>query len=502
MEYYIAPVDEETDFLKVSSPEELKIIDPACGSGHMLTYAFDLLYAIYEEEGYAPSDIPGLILANNLYGTEIDPRAGALAAFALTMKARARQRTFFNKQVEPNICVLEPISFTPGELDILVTRGGDRADEEAFWNQFQNADTFGSLIRPREELIAPLKAHLDALPWKNDDLLRDYVMSRAHRVATQAMYLSSRYHLVVANPPYMGSGNMDSRLARYAKNEFPTTKSDLFAMFIERSFEMVLVHGYSAMVTMESWMFLRSYRQLRETIVTRKSIKSMVHMPYLGKGSTSMGINFGTAATVILNGVNGESNATFQCVRYYETDSQGVPLSFPVQNGRHTSLASSKFSSIPGSPIAYWLSPTTRRAFERATFLGEIASIREGINTGNNVLFLRRWWEVSRGSISFDRTKNAEHSERWVPHKKGGAFRRWAGNEEYVLDWGSEGAGIHAYHGVPLSTNGAPMRGKTHFFQPSLSWSRISSSDFSIRAYPAGFSYDSTAPSIFGAEEH
>ena len=127
MEYYIAPVDEETDYLKISSPEELKIIDPACGSGHMLTYAFDLLYAIYEEEGYAPSDIPGLILANNLYGTEIDPRAGALAAFALTMKARARQRTFFNKQVEPNICVLEPISFTPGEMDTLVTRGGDRA---------------------------------------------------------------------------------------------------------------------------------------------------------------------------------------------------------------------------------------------------------------------------------------------------------------------------------------------------------------------------------------
>ena len=126
MEYYIAPVDEETDFLKISGPEELKVIDPACGSGHMLTYAFDLLYAIYEEEGYAPSEIPGLILTKNLYGTEIDPRAGALAAFALTMKARARQRTFFNKQVEPNICVLEPITFTPQELDLLLTPTGDR----------------------------------------------------------------------------------------------------------------------------------------------------------------------------------------------------------------------------------------------------------------------------------------------------------------------------------------------------------------------------------------
>ena len=185
MEYYIAPVDEETDYLKVASPEELKIIDPACGSGHMLTYAFDLLYAIYEEEGYAPSDIPGLILANNLYGTEIDPRAGALAAFALTMKARARQRTFFNKQVEPNICVLEPISFTPGELDTLVTRGGDRADEEAFWNQFQHADTFGSLIRSREELIEPLKAAPRREPAQmKSDLLDGLHDSRARQVST------------------------------------------------------------------------------------------------------------------------------------------------------------------------------------------------------------------------------------------------------------------------------------------------------------------------------
>ena len=158
MDYYIAPVDEETDFLKITRPEELKVIDPACGSGHMLTYAFDLLYAIYEEEGYAPAEIPGLILTNNLYGTEIDPRAGALAAFALTMKARAKQRTFFNKQVEPNICVLDPISFSPDEIDFLLTRGGDRHAETAFWNQFEHADTFGSLIQPDPELTARLAA--------------------------------------------------------------------------------------------------------------------------------------------------------------------------------------------------------------------------------------------------------------------------------------------------------------------------------------------------------
>ena len=213
MDYYIAPVDEEPDFLTVSNPEELTILDPACGSGHMLTYAFDLLYAIYEEEGYAPSDIPGLILKKNVYGTEIDPRAGALAAFALTMKARAKQRTFFNKQVEPSICVIEPISFTPGELGTLVTRGGDHIDEEAFWNQFKHADTFGSLIRPCEELLEPLRQQIDAHKPDEGDIIGNELHKRARRVILQAEYLTRGHHVVVANPPYMGSGNMDAQLA-------------------------------------------------------------------------------------------------------------------------------------------------------------------------------------------------------------------------------------------------------------------------------------------------
>ena len=266
MEYYIAPVDEETDFLKVTSPEELKIIDPACGSGHMLTYAFDLLYAIYEEEGYAPSDIPGLILANNLYGTEIDPRAGALAAFALTMKARARQRTFFNKQVEPNICVLEPISFTPGELDTLVTRGGDRADEEAFWNQFEHADTFGSLIRPREELIEPLRRHLDAHEPDEGDLIGNELHERARRVILQAEYLTRRHHVVVANPPYMGSEEHGcSRLSDLRDETYPT-QQDRTSMRCSssESLSLALRRGVVAMVTMRSWMFLRAYERLRD----------------------------------------------------------------------------------------------------------------------------------------------------------------------------------------------------------------------------------------------
>ena len=278
MEYYIAPVDEVTDFLKVTSPEALKIIDPACGSGHMLSYAFDLLYAIYEEEGYAPSDIPGLILAKNLYGTEIDPRAGALAAFALTMKARSGLRAFFNKKVEPNICVLEPISFTPGELDTLAVRGPDRADEEAFWNQFEHADTFGSLIRPREDLIEPLTRHLEAHASDEGDLIGNELHERARRVILQADNLTRRHHVVVTNPPYMGSGNMDSRLAALAKHDYTTSKMDLYAMFIERSINLALLRGFVAMVTMDSWMFLGAYARYRDSLLRSTRFATLAHL--------------------------------------------------------------------------------------------------------------------------------------------------------------------------------------------------------------------------------
>ena len=236
MDYYIAPVDEETDFLKIDSPEELTVMDPACGSGHMLTYAFDLLYAIYTEAGYAPADIPSLILTNNLHGTEIDQRAGSLAAFALTMKARARQRTFFNKHVEPNICVIQPISFTPDELDFLVTKDGDRQAEESFWNQFAEADTLGSLIQPDPDLTVRLARHLETLEDDGDMLVSD-AFDRARIAIRQAEYLSPKYSVVVANPPYMGSKQMNGLLSQFMKDTYPDSKSDLFAGFIERCTE-------------------------------------------------------------------------------------------------------------------------------------------------------------------------------------------------------------------------------------------------------------------------
>jgi hypothetical protein len=504
MEFYIAPVDAETDFVKINSPEELKVIDPACGSGHMLTYAFDLFSAIYEEEGYAPSDIPGLILTNNLFGTEIDTRAGALAAFALTMKARASQRRFFTKMVEPHVCVLEPIAFSPAEIDLLVTPDGDTSAEAEFWNQFQHADTLGALIRVSSDRLPALVARLDAISESQHDLLTSLVLTRASKVLEYARVLSGRYQVLVANPPYMGSGNMDQRLAEYGQIGFPVTKSDLYAMFIERSFEMVGSLGYSAMVTMESWMFLPTYADMRSSILSERSIKDMVHMPYLGKGSTSMGINFGTAATIIKNSREPRSRATFQSIRYFETDDRGVPTCFPVENERATVVSPERFCDIPGSPIAYWLSDAVRSAFALGRPLMNEVALREGLTTGDNGKYLRYWWEVSaiRSAMRcVSRDEALASGARWFPHKKGGPFRRWYGNQYLVINWESDGAEIKA--AVVAQYGGSytkSIRSEKWYFEPALSWGRVSSGEFSIRRYPAGQLFDSTAPSVLASQ--
>lgn len=494
MHYYTAPVSEETDFRRISSPEDLKILDPACGSGHMLTYAFDLLYAIYEEEGYAPSEIPELILTHNLYGTEIDPRAGSLAAFALAMKAREKQRTFLSKQVEPNVCVLEPVSFSTQEMDLLVTASGERHDEQSFWNQFEYADIFGSLIRPDRKLTPVLRNHLANLD-SGSDLFSTNVLARAERIVKQAEYLGREYSVVVTNPPYMGSGNMASILSSFAKREYRESKSDLFAMFMQRSFEMLDDKGYSAMVTMESWMFLRGYQALRERIVTEKSIMTMVHMPYLGKGGTPMGINFGTAATVVRDSQSGASSAMFQCVRYFETDSSGVPLTFPVQNERTAEVTPRKFLEIPGMPIAYWASDALLGTFKSGRRIEDVAPVRQGFQTGDNDRFMRLWFEVSRRRVCFDANSTEEfHASgaKFAPYLKGGNVRKWFGNDEYVVAFDRA-----SYAALAELGNKLPSR--SLYFAESITWSALSSGDFGARYAGVGSTFSAKGACAFPA---
>ncbi len=303
MEYYIKPEQPESDFLRINKPEEIKICDPACGSGHMLTYAFDILYAIYEEEGYEPSEIPEKILTQNLYGIEIDERAGELAAFALTMKARARQRRFFRKPIQPNICVLQNIWFDDVELKNymdFIGRDLFTTPLQATLKQFEEADNFGSLIRPE---VTDVEAMLNVLASKN--VSGELFLSPTHHKVLQALlqadYLSPKYHVVIANPPYMGGKGMNPRLAAWVKENYPDSKSDLFAMFIERNLDLAQKLGAVGMITMQSWMFLSSFEKLRDKLLDNATILSMAHLGARGFDSIG-GEVVSTTAFVLGNG--------------------------------------------------------------------------------------------------------------------------------------------------------------------------------------------------------
>lgn len=281
MDYYIAPEQPETDFLKIDKPEDIKICDPACGSGHMLTYAFDLLYAIYEEVGTEKTEIAEKILTHNLFGIEIDERAGELAAFALTMKARSKTNSrFFNKSIKPNICVLQKVSFDSDELnDYIAEVGRDLFTRElqGTLQQFASTDNLGSLIKPQLSSVADVLAVLQA-----KDMAGNLFLANTHakvlQVLHMAEFLSSRYAVVVANPPYMGGKGMNTKLSDWAKANYPKSKSDLFAMFIERNLDLSLPKGAVAMITMQSWMFLSSYEALRGRILNENTILSMAHL--------------------------------------------------------------------------------------------------------------------------------------------------------------------------------------------------------------------------------
>ena len=290
MEYYIHPdEDVETDFLRINKAEEIKIVDPACGSGHMLVYAFDLLYAIYEEEGVDPSEIPEKILTHNLYGIEIDERAGELAAFALTMKARAKQKRFFRKPVQPNICVLKAIHFDEMEINEYMDFVGQdifTLGLKATLSQFEEADNFGSLIRPE---VTNVQGMLEILNAKDvsSHLFYSLTHEKVLQVLNQADFLSPKYQVVIANPPYMGGKGMNGRMGAWLKDNYPDVKSDLFSAFIVRNTELALPKGQLGFMTPFVWMFISSYEKLRSFLIDKKTITSLIQLEYSGfEGAT------------------------------------------------------------------------------------------------------------------------------------------------------------------------------------------------------------------------
>lgn len=495
MDYYIAPVDEQTDFLKITKPEELTVIDPACGSGHILTYAFDLLYAIYEEEGYGPAEIPSLILSHNLYGTEIDPRAGALAAFALSMKARAKQRTFFTKQVEPEVCVIDPISFAPEELDFLVSEGGDKLAEEAFWNQFANAATLGSLVQPDSDLTERLGRHQRALDDEGDMLKAD-VLERSEGVVTQAEYLTPRYAIVVANPPYMGSGSFDPTMRKLLSSRYKVTRSDLYAIFLERSLDLVRRSGFVAMVTMQGWMFTTSYESLRELILARTSIATLAQFGARAFESIS-GEIVATAAFVLRSDPPSPatSGAYLRLV-----DGEAAEKERGLRDGSNVQWVEQRLlTGLPSRPIVYWEASLLARLYQSYPAIGDVAPIREGIHTGDNARFLRFWWEVSHRRFMRSASRREDIDEaraRWVPYNKGGTSTRWYGNNTLVLAFDRSARTEMS----KLSGYVEPSKGL--YFKAGGTWSDVGTSGLRVKFYPDGYLFADKGPVVVGGDDN
>ena len=497
MEYYIPPEEIETDFLQVKTPEEIKICDPACGSGHMLVYAFDLLYTIYEEEGYEPSEIPEKILTHNLYGIEIDERAGELAAFALTMKAREKYRRFLRKPVQPNICVLQPIELSDDELsDYMDFVGRDLFTVPLLetLNQFKEADNFGSLIQP---VVTDVENMLELLENKDvgSQLLLYQIHQKVLQVLKQADYLSPKYQVVTANPPYMGVKGMNKRLSALIKEKYPDSKSDLFAAFIERVLNIVKPNGFLGLMTPFTWMFLSSYEKLRFEVLDKNSLTTLVRPEYHSFfESAYVPI---CAFTIFRSQIPDFMGTFLDLQEFYGAGIQSDKALEAIKNcdcDWRYQASSRDFKKIPGQPIAYWLSKKIRAIFEESIPLKEIANPRQGLATADNDRFLRCWQEVTFTKIGFNclsREASTQKGHKWFPYNKGGSFRKWYGNQCFIVNWENDGQELNAFK--PKSV----IRSPETYFKESLSWSKITSGGFSLRYFPTGFIYDVAGCSIF-----
>lgn len=501
MEYFIRSADEDEEFLRIQSPEDLRIIDPACGSGHMLTYAFDLLYAIYEEEGYAPSEIPGLILDKNLHGTEIDPRAGALAAFALTMKARARQRRFFDRSVEPRICVIRPAHFGPDELAQLRTSHGDPVDEAVFWNQFDQADIAGALIRPRHDLLPDLRDRVEDLGFEGD-LLRREMLDRAQVVLRQAEFLAGRFSVVIANPPYMGSGNMAGELTAWVKANYPEEKQDLYGCFVTRGSELVETGGLVAMIVGDGWMAIKTFEKFRERLLGGHTFLSFLHLQDVSKHSDTFGAN---AAFVVSKGRTPKHECPFVRLEPLNSDLKRARLLQAIADSEAPWLHrihTDEFLAIPGAPFAYQSSEKLRLTFAEFPLVAEVASPRQGLATANDARFLRFWFEVCQQRIGLgmaDRPSAAASGKRWFPFNKGGSFRRWYGNIEHVVDWQADGREIRTLKDEGGKVKARPQN-MDYYFRRAITWSNVSAGAPAFRAVDEGVIFGHVGQSIFGDE--
>ncbi|MEB0112773.1 BREX-1 system adenine-specific DNA-methyltransferase PglX [Variovorax sp. RTB1] len=473
-------------------PEAITVLDPACGSGHILVVAYDLLKAIYLERGYQPRAIPRLILEKNLYGLDIDDRAAQLAAFALLMKARADDRRLFDDPPKVNVLSLqESKGLELDELGRSLTPFGlSRPLLKMMLETFENAKTFGSLIEVPPALVGQLSEVTAGLQTAllNGDLYAQQAARDVLPLVRQTLVLSTRFDAVVANPPYMGGKNLPSFLKDWAEQHLGPGKADLFAMFILRSMGLAKDGlGISSLVTMQSWMFISTFEELRRQILEGATISSLVQVGFNSFPEMNSKIAQACAFSIFdskLKAYHGSYVNLNSAAK--NADKQQVFLDRKTDDDfvRHQE----SFSDVPGHPLAYWASDRVRSAWKGGVLIQTVSEPRKGLDTGENDRFLRRWHEVSFAEVTpLGPDRAVAH---WVPIQKGGSYRRWYGNNEYVVDWRRNGEELRAHPG-------SSIRNEKYYGRAGATWSTLTSSDFSMRYSPEGFIFESKGAVCF-----
>lgn len=517
-------VNEDGDSL---NPESITVLDPACGSGHILVEAYEVLKAIYLERGYQPRTIPRLILEKNLYGLDIDDRAAQMAGFALLMKARADDRRLFIEPIKLNVLSLQESKGLDAEeiLRALQTVAGgvspknvDSAGRSGFGEDdlfpgsrpqfslgessatctvgelvrpaivglistFSHAKTFGSLIQIPSELHGQLVALAERLELaiQNGDLYAKAVAQDLLPLVKQAQILGMQFDAVVANPPYMGGKGMNLALKEYAKATFPDSKSDLFAMFIERGFESCKPTGFNSMVTMQSWMFLSSYEAMRGRLLRERTIQTMAHL-----GARAFSEISGEVVQTTAFVMQGQHLRGFKPVFFRLVEGQDEQKKTALISGqrRYDSTVQDDFSKIPGSPVAYWAKGSVINLFLRRSILN--VSISDGQNiTANNDKYVRSWWEVDNATCG--------RNKKWLTYCKGGEFRKWFGNVDNVIDWSPDTRSHFK------SSDRCRIIPEYLWYREGVTWSRVASKDSpnSFRLLPKDSTFDKVGSSIF-----
>ena len=492
------------DSSKILKLEDIKIIDPCMGSGHILIYVFDLLMDIYISEGFTEKDACESILKYNIFGLDIDKRAYQLAYFAVLMKARKYNRNILKKEIVPHVYSIEESNNLSDEFLELLTSTNNNIinDLNQLKELFYDAKEFGSILKiDKLDLTTITQALLNI--EESNSLNKFHFSSEIkllNQIINQSKILGLKYDVVVTNPPYMGNRGMNNNLSSYLKSNYKNSKNDLSTVFMEKSFDFSKECGFIAMINIPVWMFISSYEQLRKIIIDSKLIVNMLH---LGRGI--FGSDFGTTAFILRNNSILDYKSTFR--QLFEergnVDSVLKKEQMFFSNEKEFFIKQSKFNKIPGSPIAYWIDDNTINCFNNQK-LESIGEVKQGLATADNNRFLRLWFEVNFDKIGFELSNCFESNEskyKWFPYNKGGDYRKWYGNHEYVVNWENDGYEIKNFTNSSGKLKSRPQN-TDFYFKKSISWSLLSSSYFGVRFYPKGFIFDVNGSSLFVSDKY